>query len=239
MKYLRFYCAGAAVLCAASALAEEKFTCSDYIRGTESAYLHGGELMSATNHGLNQVTMLAMGAFLAKKGMRFSRATSADQTTAFVSMYRFCQRNPNELAVDAAIIAAAPVTDNSQVTQEEPKRETEAEPKPQPHIITAAEILSGINRNKTELEQQAWWDKNMSGQIYELTGAVTEVEEGMLSGYWVDLDLGRNVLVRCGMSRRWTDVVTKLHKGDKFTCKGKVDRSWTSFYKTMFQVDAG
>ncbi|SBW14303.1 putative secreted protein [Brucella sp. 10RB9215] len=237
MTFLRFYCAGAAVLCVTSALAEEKFTCADYIRDTESAYLHGGELMSATNHGLNQVTMLAMGAFLARKGMRFSRATSADQTTAFVSMYRFCQRNPNELAVDAAIMAATPVTDNKQVTQDEPKRETKPEPKP--HSITAAEILSGINRNKTELEQQAWWDKNMSGQIYELTGAVTEVEEGMLSGYWVDLDLGRNVLVRCGMSRQWSDIVTKLHKGDKFTCKGKVDRSWTSFYKTMFQVDAG
>ena len=105
--------------------------------------------------------------------------------------------------------------------------------------ITAKEIAAGVSDSKTELEQEAWWDDNMAGKLHEITGTVSDVEKGTFSGYWVTLNAGRNIMVRCGMSSKWDGIVQKIKKGQKYTCKGYVSSTWTAVFGTTFSVDAG
>jgi hypothetical protein len=105
--------------------------------------------------------------------------------------------------------------------------------------ITAKEIAAGISTSKTELDQEAWWDANMAGKLHDITGKVDNVEKGTFSGYWVTLDIGRGIMVRCGMSSRWNGYVQKIKKGQKYTCKGYVSGTWTSAFGVAFSVDAG
>lgn len=62
--------------------------------------------------------------------------------------------------------------------------------------ITAKEIAAGISENKTELEQESWWNDNMADRPHEITGNVADVQKGALSGYWVHLNIGNGSDVR-------------------------------------------
>ncbi|MFM2278488.1 MAG: hypothetical protein RLZZ444_719, partial [Pseudomonadota bacterium] len=66
--------------------------------------------------------------------------------------------------------------------------------------ITAKEIAAGISQSKTEMAQVAWWDERMSGKLHRITGRVKDVEEGSFSGFWVNMDIGRKIEVRCGLN---------------------------------------
>lgn len=105
--------------------------------------------------------------------------------------------------------------------------------------ISGKEIAAGVSDSKTELEQESWWDENMGGKLHEITGTVTDVEKGTFSGYWVTLDAGRNIMVRCGMSGQWDGIVQKIKKGQKYACKGYVSGTWTAIFGIAFSVDAG
>lgn len=105
--------------------------------------------------------------------------------------------------------------------------------------ITAKQISAGLSDNKTELEQEAWWAENMAGKLHEITGRVSDVEKGTFSGYWVTLDIGRDIMVRCGMSNRWDGIAQKIKKGQKHTCRGYVGKSWTAILGIAFSLDAG
>ena len=105
--------------------------------------------------------------------------------------------------------------------------------------ITAAEIAAGISDNKTELEQESWWDDHMAGKEHEITGVVDDVEKGTFSGYWVRLAIGRNMDLRCGLEDEDEAVVRSLHKGDRFTCRGKAGNTWVSFMGVTFSMEGG
>jgi hypothetical protein len=105
--------------------------------------------------------------------------------------------------------------------------------------ITAAEIAAGISREKTELEQETWWDEHMGGKTHQISGDVTDVEKGTFSGYWVDLDIGRNIRVRCGFNKGGEETVKSLRKGSRLTCKGKVGNTWTSIFGVLFTMESG
>ncbi|WP_152544424.1 hypothetical protein [Brucella rhizosphaerae] len=210
------------------------FLCSSYAESTEDAFTNGGEITSKTDHGLNQVTMLAIGAYLAVKKIPFSKAGATIQGDAFKNFYSYCLKHPDELAVDAAVNASL----NETITQLDAADVDKTPPTKIPAKITADEIAKGLSRKKTELEQEAWWDEKMAGKTYQLTGKVTEVEKGTFSGYWVNLDIGKNIMVRCGMSSEWEDVVKKIKKGQQFSCTGEVSSTWTSVFGITFRVDA-
>lgn len=105
--------------------------------------------------------------------------------------------------------------------------------------FTAKQIAAELSDSKTTLEQEAWWKENMAGQVRDLTGKVTDVEKGTFSGYWVTLDIGRNIMVRCGMSSKWDGIVQKIRKGQQYTCRGYVSDTWTSMFGIGFSADAG
>ena len=105
--------------------------------------------------------------------------------------------------------------------------------------ITAAEIASGVSADKTELEQERWWDEHMGGKTHKISGEVYDVEKGSFSGYWVKLDIGRGMHVLCGFEDEAEAAVKSLRKGDRFTCKGKVAGSWTSLMGIMFSMEGG
>ncbi|MCX2696404.1 hypothetical protein [Ochrobactrum chromiisoli] len=182
-------------------------------------------------NGFN-VNIVALGSYLSETGRKFSELTTKESESIYLSLYLTCQENPEMPAIDAAVLSGKHIRSQSTETLTAPTVDA-------PPTITASEISAGISKNKTELEQEKWWESNMSGKTYQLTGKVTEVEKGTFSGYWVDVDIGRSILVRCGMSSKWTDQVSKIKKGQTFTCVGEVANTWTSFLKTMFQVDAG
>lgn len=104
--------------------------------------------------------------------------------------------------------------------------------------ITAKEIASGLSDRNTELAQQAWWDEHMKEQRHEITGRVKDVEAGTLSGYWVKLDIGRKVNVRCGLGDEFSEEVVALKKGASYTCKGAVGYTWTALFGLAFDMDA-
>jgi hypothetical protein len=104
--------------------------------------------------------------------------------------------------------------------------------------ITAGEIAAGISSDKTELEQETWWDERMGNKTHKISGDVTDVEKGTFSGYWVDLDIGRNMRVRCGFDRGVEDSVKSLRKGSRMTCNGKVSNTWTSIFGVMFDMES-
>jgi PAN domain len=105
--------------------------------------------------------------------------------------------------------------------------------------ITAAEIAAGVSADKTELEQERWWDEHMGGKTHRISGEVYDVEKGSFSGYWVKLDIGRGMHVLCGFEDEAEAAVKSLRKGDRFTCKGKVAGSWTSLMGIMFSMEGG
>lgn len=147
-----------------------------------------------------------------------------------LAYYSYCQDNPSLNAMDAAILAATtPKTKNAVADQV-------AQPM---KVVSAATLSSALSSKKTELEQEAWWEQNMAGKTMEFTGKVRDVEKGTFSGFWVSLDLGHDIRVRCGMSNKWKETVTKLRKGQSFTCKGEVARTWVAMFGIVFQVDAG
>ncbi|TPK15157.1 hypothetical protein FJ872_19350 [Mesorhizobium sp. B2-5-9] len=103
--------------------------------------------------------------------------------------------------------------------------------------ITAKEIAAGISDEKTELEQESWWKDNMAEKRHEITGKVTDVEEGSFSGYWIDLDIGRNLRLRCGLPDAYKSTAMLQKKGKPFTCKGVTSTSWTSVFGKVFTMD--
>jgi len=105
--------------------------------------------------------------------------------------------------------------------------------------ITAKQIAAGLSQSKTELEQEEWWDENMAGKYHTVIGKVTDVQKGSLSGFWVNLDIGRNILVRCGLSDAWKHAAREIRKGNAFTCRGDVSRTWTQIFGIAFSMDAG
>lgn len=105
--------------------------------------------------------------------------------------------------------------------------------------FSSKQIRAGVSSEKTQIEQQAWWDKEMSGKLMDFTGTIKDVEKGTFSGYWVTLNLGNNVRALCGMSSQWAEIVTKFKKGQKYTCRGYVSETWSDFYGVAFKVNAG
>ena len=103
--------------------------------------------------------------------------------------------------------------------------------------ITAREIASGISENNTELQQEAWWEEHMARKRHEITGRIDDVSEGTFSGYWVDLKIGRDITVRCGMDDEHKSIVVPLRKGQQFTCKGVVSGTWTALFGVMFSME--
>lgn len=104
--------------------------------------------------------------------------------------------------------------------------------------ITAREIEAGVSDEKTELQQESWWEEVMAGKVHRITGTITDVEKGTFSGYWVTLDIGRDIMVRCGLSGKWKSQVERLRKGGKFTCPGYPSSTWTSLFGIGFSMDA-
>ena len=222
-----------ALYCLTSTGAEEFQTiaCKDFTANMkqQTAGSRQGKKMGGNGFSVN---IVALGSYLSNTGKKFADLTTEESASIYASLYALCEANPNMPAIDAAVSIGKHPSPSPVVEDTSPQGD-------KPLTITAAEIASGISRNKTEIEQEAWWEANMSGKTYQLTGKVAEVEKGTFSGFWVDLDIGRNILARCGMSSKWTDTVSKLKKGQTFTCTGTVARTWTSLFKTMFQVDAG
>jgi len=103
--------------------------------------------------------------------------------------------------------------------------------------ISAKEIAAGVSDRKTELEQTAWWDDHMAGKFHEISGKVADVEEGSFSGYWVNLKIGRNITVQCGLADEFKATAVALRKGSPFTCKGTVASSWTALFGVSFIMD--
>jgi hypothetical protein len=65
------------------------------------------------------------------------------------------------------------------------------------------------------------------------------VEKGTFSGYWVNLDIGRNIKLRCGVEGESEAIAKSLKKGAPFTRKGKVGSSWTAVFGVMFTMEGG
>ncbi|RJG43723.1 hypothetical protein [Mesorhizobium sp. DCY119] len=105
--------------------------------------------------------------------------------------------------------------------------------------ITAKEIAAGVSESKTELEQESWWEEHMGGKTHEISGKVAEVEKGTFSGYWVGLNIGRNIRVQCGFGDEFKSTVQSLRKGANFTCKGEVSNTWTSIFGVVFTMEGG
>ncbi len=103
--------------------------------------------------------------------------------------------------------------------------------------ISAKEIAGGVSDQKTELAQVAWWDEHMSGKYHEISGKVADVEEGSFSGYWVNMKIGRNITVQCGMGDEFKATAVALQKGSPFTCRGTVSRTWTALFGVNFIMD--
>ncbi|KAB2788120.1 hypothetical protein F9K97_03170 [Brucella anthropi] len=206
-------------------------TCKDYATDMQKLVAENSNNKKIGGNGFN-VNIVALGSYLSETGRKFAELTTKESESIYLSLYLTCQENPEMPAIDAAVLSGKHIRSQSTETSTAPTVDA-------PPSITASEIAAGISKKKTELEQEKWWESNMSGKTYQLTGKVTEVEKGTFSGYWVDVDIGRSILVRCGMSSKWTDQVSKIKKGQTFTCVGEVANTWTSFFKTMFQVDAG
>ncbi len=209
----------------------QQITCKDYMADMQKQVAENAQGGSMQGNSFN-VNIVALGSYLSSTGRKFSDLSTEESQSIYLSLYLTCQENADMSAIDAAALSGKHIKTKTG----EPTEEHQSD---KPLKITASEIASGISRKKTELEQETWWENNMSGKVYQLTGKVTEVEKGTFSGYWVDLDIGRGILVRCGMSSKWTEQVSKIKKGQTFTCTGEVASTWTSVFKTMFQVDAG
>lgn len=79
----------------------------------------------------------------------------------------------------------------------------------------------------------------MAGKYHTVVGKVLDVEQGTFSGFWVDLDIGKNIMMRCGLSDAWKHAARAIRKGAKFTCRGDVAKTWTSIMGIGFSMDAG
>lgn len=105
--------------------------------------------------------------------------------------------------------------------------------------ISAAAIANGLSSTKTALMKERWWREHMAGKPHQMTGRIIDVESGALSGYWVSLDVGKDIRVRCGLSTKWDNQVEKLRKGERFTCNGYTANTWTEMFGIVFSIDAG
>jgi hypothetical protein len=212
-------CAGTPAL----ASGPDSFLCKQ-LTGAEAKAFDTGEW---PNSGpLMLINGIAMGAYLGASGRKYSDLDKASANEPFKRLFIYCQNNPNEIAIDAATVSVKSSQEN-------------ARPIAAVDAPTASEIARALSKKRTELEQEAWWDEHMAGKSMSLTGTVDEVEKGTFSGYWVRLDIGHDIRVRCGMSAKWKSVAANLRKGQKFTCQGKVDRTWIALFGIMFQMDAG
>ncbi|KAB2779416.1 hypothetical protein [Brucella anthropi] len=172
---------------------------------------------------------VALGAYLSVADRKAAEVAEGEDVALYKRYYEYCQKNPEKSAIDGAVIAANAKDGSSKSSDADEDAPT----------VTAEEIAKGTSQKKTELEQEAWWEENMAGKTLQFVGKVKDVQKGSFSGYWVNIDIGKNIRVRCGMSSDWQEKVTKIKKGQSFTCKGEVSRTWTSIFGTTFQVDAG
>lgn len=205
-------------------------TCLDFTSDMQKQAAESAKGKTMGGDGLS-VNIVALGSYLATTGKKFSDLTTKEFESIYVNLKAACEESPETPAIDVAVLSGKGITKTS-LDAAPPETAT-------PLTITSAEIASGISKNKTELEQEAWWDETMAGKTYKLTGKVTEVEKGTFSGYWVNLNIGRNIMVRCGMSSDWEATVKKIKKGQQFSCIGEVSKTWTSVFGTTFSVDAG
>lgn len=103
--------------------------------------------------------------------------------------------------------------------------------------MSAKAIAAGVSDQKTEMAQEAWWDEHMANKVHEITGRVTDVQEGTFSGYWVQMDIGRGIGVQCGLPSEMKPVAAGLRKGAKFTCNGEVANTWSAVFGVSFIMD--
>lgn len=103
--------------------------------------------------------------------------------------------------------------------------------------ITAKTIAAGVSERKTELEQTAWWEEHMAGKLHEVSGKVADVEEGTFSGYWVNMKIGRDITVQCGLGSEFKATAVALRKGSPFTCRGTVSSTWTAIFGVHFIME--
>lgn len=103
--------------------------------------------------------------------------------------------------------------------------------------IGAGEILAGIDKRKTDLARERWWKTNMAGKTHAITGRVKDVREGALSGFWVEMDIGGSVTLRCGLDDAAADTAMDIAKGEIVTCQGEVGPTWTEIFGVTFSID--
>lgn len=226
------------ILCCAvgRAAAETPMTCRDYVEGVNAAHAAGKLEEFVRRPTIAQLHILATGASLAMSRTLYSDASDAQKADPSAMLYETCAINLDARAADIAI---SMTWKDRQPAAARASKATEPAPKPNGPTITAKEIAAGVSASKTEIEQEQWWKENMAGKFHTVVGKVSDVKEGTFSGYWVDLDIGRNVLVRCGLSRAWAAAAAKIKKGNSFTCHGTVAKSWTAIFGIAFSMDAG
>jgi hypothetical protein len=98
-------------------------------------------------------------------------------------------------------------------------------------------IATVLSDRYTELEQETWWEENMAGRPHQITGRVEDVTKGTFSGYWVNLNVGSDIIVRCGLGGEHEEIARYLKKGQAFTCRGEPSDTWTAIFGIMFEMD--
>lgn len=231
----------------ASAYAEP-LKCKDYLAGAREAIATKKLEEYVNRPTISQLHALATGAFLAVSKTRYSDATDAQKAEPAARLAEACALQPEARAADVAISVAWELKKSSETASAKlPAADASApaaplatsQPKSAGPTIYAKQIAAGLSDTKTQLEQEKWWKEHMAGKFRAFTGKVKDVKEGSLSGYWVNIDIGRNILVRCGLSDAWKHAAQAIKKGGTFTCRGDVSDSWTSIFGITFSMDAG
>lgn len=221
----------AALLLFAGQASATPMLCSQYVNEMGEAIAKGTSLEALKKQPFLFSNVLAYGAYARETGKKYSELSNDEQQSIGSALYTQCMDRSSEPLWDVA------VTLNFQ--REEPKPVQIAQSPSQEYTtMTGRQIAAGVSSDKTEMEQEQWWKDNIKGRNLSITGKVSDVEEGTFSGYWVTLDIGRNVDLRCGLGDRWKSTAQKLRKGVEFTCKGKGGNTWTSFFGILFQMDA-
>lgn len=234
MQLLLF--AGLAVmLTVASNTNAAPMNCETYLQDAAKAQAAGTLDEFLNQPTISSIHLLATGADLALSRISFSNMSAEQRGDVVARLAIACGNQPQSRAADVAIAIAWAKYSTTEKAVTPDKTDPD---QPTPQIITAEQINAGLSSTKTELEHERWWNEIMSRKLVAVHGTVVQVERGTFSGYWVNLDIGRNIRVRCGMDDAFESIAQALKKGSAYTCTGIASSTWTTILGITFSIEA-